>query len=452
MHGSRVIAPSKTTPKRALQPLPAARSSVGYTSGGAKPPATVGGSGSGSPSGEALPPSRIPIAFHVYQGRRCLFPTERPAGDAETLHLANALSGMLEQWRAKLEESKPSFPMGSSGSTLWGVLQMIVYDIWSTIEESRIWDTAFLEAQREVHFYSPQLSAMLGRVRSRIAQSFESILSMSQRLQYELQRWHSQWVHAGESYQRESSLRHGLQLQAEQLQAKLLQMENDGRIATAVASRLQTPLASSSSPLGGGGSDGGFGGVGAGGVGAGGGRGDEYEATLRKLQHEVTALRKQLRTAQATATALRGREVELRLTNEGLVEEVLRWKDQLKEARGDAGGSEIRRAFESMGGSQQAELLQALQTARAAAHPELTTPEATAAAAAAAAAAKHAPAPSAAAAFGVAGATSEVAQERLQALSQLVDSLTADEEAAIRAQLDANAQRRQQRLDTMQPR
>ena len=178
------------------------------------------------------------------------------------------------------------------------------------------------------------------------------------------------------------------------------------------------------------------------------------EATLRKLQHEVTALRKQLRAAQTTATALRGREVELRLANEGLVDEVLRWKDQLKEARGDAGGSEIRRAFGTMGGARQAELLQALQTAHAAAHPELTTPEATAAAAAAATAAagKHAPVTSTAASLGVPAPTSEVAQERLQALGQLVDSLTADEEAAMRAQLDANAQRRQQRLDAMQPR
>ena len=301
MHDATLAA--STTPTRALKPLPArpsARLSVGFTSGGARPPAT--GGGTGSPSVEALLPSRIPVAFHVYQGRRCLFPTERPAGDAETLHLANAISGMLEQWRAKLEESKPSFPMGSSGSTLWGVLQMIVYDIWSTIEESRIWDTAFLEAQREVHFYSPQLSAMFGRVRSRIAQSFESILSMSQRLQYELQQWHSQWVHAGESYQRESSLRHGLQLQAEQLQAKLLQMENDGRIATAVASRLQTPQ--TPPPFGGDGLGGdlggslgggmGMGGMGGGvpaALGGGGSSSDYYEATLRKLQHEVTALR-----------------------------------------------------------------------------------------------------------------------------------------------------------------
>ena len=207
-----------TTPLRQLQPLPRAVQPGAGTSG-------AGGS-------DDLPPSRIPAAFHVYAGRRRVFPSERPSGDAESLHLANALGGMLEQWRAKLEASKPSFPMGSSGSTLWGVVQMIVYDIWSTIEESRIWDTALLETQRQVCFYSPQLAAMLGRVRARIAQSFESILSMSQRLQYELQRWHAQWVHAGESLKQESSLRHGLQLQTGQLQAKVKQLENDGRIAS----------------------------------------------------------------------------------------------------------------------------------------------------------------------------------------------------------------------------
>ena len=207
-----------TTPLRQLQPLPRA----------VQPGAGTSGAG----ASDDLPPSRIPAAFHVYAGRRRVFPSERPSGDAESLHLANALGGMLEQWRAKLEASKPSFPMGSSGSTLWGVVQMIVYDIWSTIEESRIWDTALLETQRQVCFYSPQLAAMLGRVRARIAQSFESILSMSQRLQYELQRWHAQWVHAGESLKQESSLRHGLQLQTGQLQAKVKQLENDGRIAS----------------------------------------------------------------------------------------------------------------------------------------------------------------------------------------------------------------------------
>lgn len=210
-----------TTPLRQLQPLPRTSTTV-------QPGAGTSGAG----ASDDLPPSRIPAAFHVYAGRRRVFPSERPSGDAESLHLANALGGMLEQWRAKLEASKPSFPMGSSGSTLWGVVQMIVYDIWSTIEESRIWDTALLETQRQVCFYSPQLAAMLGRVRARIAQSFESILSMSQRLQYELQRWHAQWVHAGESLKQESSLRHGLQLQTGQLQAKVKQLENDGRIAS----------------------------------------------------------------------------------------------------------------------------------------------------------------------------------------------------------------------------
>ena len=112
------------------------------------------------------------------------------------------------------------------------MLQIIVYDIWSTIEESRIWDTALLESQRQVHFYSPQMSAMLGRIRTRIAQSFESVLAMSQRLQYELQRWHTQWVHAGESLAKERSTRHGLKLQTEQLQAKVLQLENSSRITS----------------------------------------------------------------------------------------------------------------------------------------------------------------------------------------------------------------------------
>ena len=205
-----------TTPSRQLQPLPRVQPGTGS---------------SGASASDDVPPSRVPAAFHVYAGKRRVFPSERPSGDAETLHLANALGGMLEQWRSKLEASKPSFPMGSNGSTLWGVVQMIVYDIWSTIEESRIWDTALLETQRQVCFYSPQLAAMLGRVRARVAQSFESILSMSQRLQYELQRWHAQWVHAGESLKQESSLRHSLQLRTGQLQAKVKQLEDGERIA-----------------------------------------------------------------------------------------------------------------------------------------------------------------------------------------------------------------------------
>lgn len=275
MIGARTKPPPRVTPpsRQHLQPLPRGK--------GPPPPAVsklMGGGGGGAGASEEPPPSRIPAAFHVYSGKQRIFPSERPAGDVEVLHLANALGAMLEQWRAKLEASKPSFPMGSNGSTLWGVVQMIVYDIWSTIEESRIWDTALLEAQRQVHSYSPQLAAMLGRVRARLAQSFESILSMSQRLQYELQRWHTQWVHAGESLKQESSLRHGLQRQTEQLQAKVVQLENDGRIASVLATKV---------------ADGSQG----------------YEQTLRQLQAEVQALRKQLRAQQAQTTALRGREV-----------------------------------------------------------------------------------------------------------------------------------------------
>lgn len=319
------------------------------------------------------------------------------------LHLANALGGMLEQWRAKLEASKPSFPMGSSGSTLWGVVQMIVYDIWSTIEESRIWDTALLETQRQVSFYSPQLAAMLGRVRARIAQSFESILSMSQRLQYELQRWHAQWVHAGESLKQESTLRHGLQLQAGQLQAKLRQLEDDGRIASALSSHVAE----------------GAQGRAQGAQGAHDAQG--YEQTLRQLQAEVASLRKQLRAQQVQSTTLRGREVELRLTNEGLMAEVTRWQRQTHQGATAAQTQEpqLPQSSEGRGGGRQAELLQALQATPKATHPQLPS---------------AAPAASAPASTGERG--SSLAKERLEALGQLVDSLSPDEVAALRDQLD----------------
>eukprot|EP00908_Phaeocystis_cordata_P019982 Transcript_31617.p1 GENE.Transcript_31617~~Transcript_31617.p1 ORF type:complete len:388 (+),score=171.30 Transcript_31617:1145-2308(+) len=384
MIGARTKPPPRVTPpsRQHLQPLPRGK--------GPPPPAVsklMGGGGGGAGASEEPPPSRIPAAFHVYSGKQRIFPSERPAGDVEVLHLANALGAMLEQWRAKLEASKPSFPMGSNGSTLWGVVQMIVYDIWSTIEESRIWDTALLEAQRQVHSYSPQLAAMLGRVRARLAQSFESILSMSQRLQYELQRWHTQWVHAGESLKQESSLRHGLQRQTEQLQAKVVQLENDGRIASVLATKV---------------ADGSQG----------------YEQTLRQLQAEVQALRKQLRAQQAQTTALRGREVELRLTNEGLMEEVSRWQQQTQQATAEAQAQQMRQTFEAMGEAQQAELLGALQDIHTAAHP---------------AAAARAPAPVSAPSE---AAGSSVAEERLEVLRQLADSLSADEVLALRKQLD----------------
>ena len=48
-----------------------------------------------------------------------------------------------------------------------------------------------------VHSYSPPLAALLGRVRVRLARCFQSVLAMSQRLQFELQRWHSHWLQVG---------------------------------------------------------------------------------------------------------------------------------------------------------------------------------------------------------------------------------------------------------------
>ena len=74
-----------------------------------------------------LPPSRIPAAFHVRDAAgRLLFPSERPEGDIDVGVLAETLGGMLEEWRERLEENKPSFPLGGAR---WGVLQMCIYDM-----------------------------------------------------------------------------------------------------------------------------------------------------------------------------------------------------------------------------------------------------------------------------------------------------------------------------------
>ena len=59
---------------------------------------------------------------------------------------------------------------------------------------------------------------------------------MSQRLQYELQRWHSQWVQVGESHQNETTLRQALQSHTEQLQAKVAELEADASVSAAIAS------------------------------------------------------------------------------------------------------------------------------------------------------------------------------------------------------------------------
>ena len=95
-----------------------------------------------------------------------------------------------------------------------------------------------------------------------------------------------------------------------------------------------------------------------------------YGQTLRQLQAEVASLRKQLRAQQAQTTTSRGREVELRLTNEGLMEEVTRWKRQTHQEATAAQEQQVQQLFEGMGGAEQAELLQVLQATHTATHPE----------------------------------------------------------------------------------
>ena len=93
----------------------------------------------------------------------------------------------------------------------------------------------------------------------------------------------------------------------------------------------------------------------------------------------MASLRKQLRAQQAQTTTARGREVELRLTNEGLMEEITRWKRQAHQeatAAQEQQGQQAQQAqqaqqlFEGMDGAQQAELLQVLQATHTASHPD----------------------------------------------------------------------------------
>ena len=93
----------------------------------------------------------------------------------------------------------------------------------------------------------------------------------------------------------------------------------------------------------------------------------------------MASLRKQLRAQQAQTTTARGREVELRLTNEGLMEEITRWKRQAhqeataaQEQQGQQAqqAQQVQQLFDGMDGAQQAELLQALQAAHTASHPD----------------------------------------------------------------------------------
>ena len=90
----------------------------------------------------------------------------------------------------------------------------------------------------------------------------------------------------------------------------------------------------------------------------------------------MASLRKQLRAQQAQTTTARGREVELRLTNEGLMEEITRWKRQAHQEATAAQeqqaqqAQQVQQLFEGMDGAQQAELLQVLQATHTASHPD----------------------------------------------------------------------------------
>lgn len=245
-----------------------------------------------APAAAPLPPSRIPASFHVRdEAGRLIFPSERPAGDAEVGLLADTLGGMLEEWRTRLDANKPSFPLGAAR---WGVLQMCLYDMWCTIEEARIWDIGLTEAERLTHFYSPPLAAMLGRLRVRLSQAFATTLSMSQRMQFELQRWHTQWVEQSEQLRREEGTRQSLQTQVTQLQERVTSLEDE---LTLHAARTGDPH-----PL---------------------------EKAFQKLQEERTKLSQQLRAANARNTSVRTSNLTLKLSNEGLLEELARWRASL---------------------------------------------------------------------------------------------------------------------------
>ena len=174
-------------------------------------------------------------------------------------------------------------------------------------------------------------------------------------------------------------------------------MDNEGRIASALVAHAPADVAA--------------------------GEGPSYEQTLRQLQAEVQSLRKQLRASQLQQTTLRGREVELRLTNEGLMDELSRWQRQTQQATAEAQEQQIQQArarpssaasapislpspassaaattshphhllrvlphdlhhlfrswpqtFEAMGGAQQAELLEALQAIHNATHKKTELP------------------------------------------------------------------------------
>jgi len=246
-----------------------------------------------------LPPSRIPAAFHMRDEKtgKLIFPSERPDGDAEVGLLAETLGGMLEEWRDRLDQNKPTFPLGAAR---WGVLQMCIYDMWCTIEEARIWDIGLTETERFAHAYSPAMAAMLGRLRMRLAQAFSTVLSMSQRMQFELQRWHAAWLEQGEKLRSEEGQRQSLQFRLQQLQDRVTSLDEEMALYKAKASGDMTPL----------------------------------EKAFKHQQQESIRLSQQLRAISSKNTSMRAQFMSLKLSNEGLLDEVSKWRKADEENKG----------------------------------------------------------------------------------------------------------------------
>ena len=251
-----------------------------------------------APPAAPPPPSRIPSEFHVHDhSGRIVFPSQRPAGERDISILAETLGAMLKEWRTRLDSNKPSFPLGAAR---WGVLQMCIYDMWCTLEEARIWDIGLSETERLAHFYSPALCAMLGRIRARLATSCSTTLSMSQRLQFELQRWHSQWLETNETLREAQQAKASLQQKVSQLQSRVQSLEGELELhhaAREAAGGVLLPL----------------------------------EQQCQRLQKENALLYSQLKQAQAHGSSARAKELTLKLTNDGLLEELGRWRATLGE-------------------------------------------------------------------------------------------------------------------------
>ena len=252
------------------------------------------------------PPSHIPANFHVHDAAgRLVFPSQRPDGEKDISILAATLGAMLKEWRQRLDANKPSFPLGAAR---WGVLQMCIYDIWCTLEEARIWDIGLSETERLAHFYSPALCTLIGRIRSRLAQACATTLSMSQRLQFELQRWHSQWLELNENLREAQQARASSQARVAELTLRVESLEAE--VSLHVAAREAT-----------------------------GGQRHPLEGQCQRLQKENAALAQQLRTAQQDASSARARSLTLQMANEGLLGELGRWRAQAEKQAAAAGSA-----------------------------------------------------------------------------------------------------------------